>query len=76
MSASEGRLTGEGEGEVETEEGVLVLKRVHVVYRLRGEEADRATAERVHAVHHGACPVYRSLQAALEITTELDFQAE
>ena len=31
-------------------------------------------AEKVHAIFAQACPVYRSLETAIAITTELDFQ--
>jgi uncharacterized OsmC-like protein len=59
-------------GEVETEEGVLVLRRVHVVLTLTGVAPDRiSVAERVHDVFKEKCPVYRSLRSAIAITTEL-----
>lgn len=60
-------------GEVETEGSVLVIKRIHVVYRisLDGDLQDQQpTIDRVHAMHHDNCPVYRSIQAAIDITTE------
>ncbi len=41
-----------------------------MTYRLRSAEANRDTIERVHAMHHGFCPVYRTLESAIEITTE------
>lgn len=63
----------EGTGEVETEDGVLVLKRIHVVLRLDAAEEHRAAAERVHGIFHDRCPVYRSLKAAVAITTSLVF---
>jgi len=48
----------------------LILKRIHVKYQLKAVEADRQTVERVHSVHAQSCPVYRSLQGAIAITTE------
>jgi uncharacterized OsmC-like protein len=62
---------GEVTGEVETEDRVLVIQRIHVVYRLRTPAAARETVERVHGFHKEHCPVYRSLCAAIDITTEL-----
>jgi hypothetical protein len=56
---------------VEVEGKVLVLRRVHVVLELRAPPESRETAERVHGVFAGACPLYRSLGAAIAITTEL-----
>jgi uncharacterized OsmC-like protein len=59
-------------GEVEVEEGVLVLRRVHVVLTLTGVAPDQiSTAERAHDVFKEKCPVYRSLRSAIAITTEL-----
>jgi uncharacterized OsmC-like protein len=62
-------------GEVEKEGGVLVLRRIHVKYRLSGvpEEA-HDTVARVLEMHADRCPVARSLKAAIEITTEVEFE--
>jgi organic hydroperoxide reductase OsmC/OhrA len=65
---------GEAEGEVELEGHVLVIKRIHVRLRLRAPQEQRATAERVHGLFAESCPVYRSLRAAIAITTELAFE--
>jgi uncharacterized OsmC-like protein len=64
------RLTGLGRGEIELEDKVLVIKRIHVVYELVAPESARQTIERVHGFHREKCPVYRSLAKAIEITTE------
>ena len=58
-------------GEIELEENVLVIRRIHVRMRLRAEEAHRETATRVHGIFADKCPVYRSLKAAIAMTTEL-----
>ena len=59
-------------GEVEKEDdGVLVIKRIHVTYQLKADEAAGDTVERVHGFHADKCPVYRSLKDSIEITTEL-----
>jgi uncharacterized OsmC-like protein len=60
---------------VESEDGVLVIKRIHVVLKLTASEEHRATAERVHGFFADKCPVYRSLTPAIAITTELAFSA-
>ncbi len=62
-------------GEVELEGKVLVIRRIHVKLRLKAPAAQRETAERVHGIFRDACPVYRSLKAAIAITTELAFEA-
>ena len=59
-------------GEVEVEEGVLVIRRIHVIFTLREVGADKVpAAERAHDVFKPKCPIYRSLYRAIEITTEL-----
>lgn len=73
MNASEGRLKSEAAGEVEDEDGVLVIKRIHVVYTLALEPAaDRDAVQRAFDRHMPYCPVYRSIGAAIEITTALE----
>lgn len=70
-------LESEARGEVELQEdNVLVIRRIHVVYRLATPADDREKVDRAYAVHAEHCPVYRSLRAAIEITTELDWRAE
>ncbi len=48
IDASRGRLTADVTGEVETEEGVLVIRRIHVAMRLKAPEQAKETVERVH----------------------------
>jgi organic hydroperoxide reductase OsmC/OhrA len=59
-------------GEIETEDRVLVIKRIHVRYRLAVAEEHRAEAERVHSFHARYCPVARSLEGGIAVSTELD----
>ena len=73
IKASGDSFSAEATGELEKEEGVLVIKRIHVVLRLKAEATARETAERVHGIFHDRCPVYRSLKAAIQMTTELVF---
>jgi uncharacterized OsmC-like protein len=69
-------LTAEVEGEIETENKVLIIRRIRVIYHLMAPEAARETAARVHLVHHQSCPVYMSLHKAIDISTELRIEAE
>ena len=50
-----------------------MLRRIHVRLRLKAPAQQRGTAERVHGMFARHCPVYRSLQAAVAMTTELVF---
>lgn len=58
-------------GEIELEENVLVIRRIHVRMRLKTEEVHQGTATRVHGIFADKCPVYRSLKPAIQMTTEL-----
>jgi len=60
---------------VELEGNVLVVRRIHVKMRLRGAEAQREAALRVHGFYADNCPLYRSLKPAIAITTEVVFDA-
>ena len=72
IHTSGGELTADVRGEVESDDGVLVLKRIHVGLRLRAAESDRDTVERVHGVFANQCPVYRSLKDAITITSSYE----
>jgi uncharacterized OsmC-like protein len=65
----------EAVGEVELEDNVLVIRRIHVVLKLKGAESHRETAIRVHGFFAERCPIYRTLKPAIAITTELAFEA-
>ena len=52
---------------------MLVIKRIHVTYRLAGTgEADRETIDRVLGFHADYCPVARSIRDSIEVTTSLE----
>src|SRR3989442_3847043 len=69
IDASNGRLTAEVTGEVETEEGVLVIRRIHVAMRLVAPEQLKQTVERIHGVYAMRCPLYRTLYKAIRLTS-------
>jgi uncharacterized OsmC-like protein len=77
IHAQDGKLTAEVTGEVEkASDGVLVIKRIHVVHTLRAAQADRRTAERVHGIYAEHCPLYRSVKDTIAVTSALSFVAE
>ena len=51
---------------------MLIIKRIHVRYRLAVPDERREEVERVHSFHARFCPVARSLEGAIEISTELE----
>ena len=67
-------MTADATGEVEKEDGVLIIRRIHVVLRLKAVPEHRDTAGRVHGFFAESCPVYRTLKPAIRITTELQFE--
>jgi uncharacterized OsmC-like protein len=49
---------------------VLIIKRIHAHYTLRTSgDIDKDVVERVHDFHASRCPVARSLEGAIEVTT-------
>ena len=69
IDASHGKLSAEVTGEVEKEEGVLVIRRIHVAMRLVAPEEVRETVERVHEIYPMRCPLYRTLHNAIQLTS-------
>jgi uncharacterized OsmC-like protein len=69
IDASNGKLVGEVTGEVETEEGVLVIRRIHVALQLVASEESRDTVERVHGIYAMRCPLYRTLHKAIQLSS-------
>ena len=52
-----------------------MIKRIRVRYTLTGcPEDKRKVAERSHAFHASRCPVAKSIEKAIEISTELAFE--
>ena len=70
IKASDRHLTADVRGEIELEDNVLVIRRIHVIYHISAPADARETIERVHRIHAEKCPAYRSLHKAIEITTE------
>jgi uncharacterized OsmC-like protein len=74
VAAGEGRLRAEAEGEVEKDGKVLVIRRIHVRYRLKVSRENRDTVERVHELHADFCPVARTLRGCVEISTAVEME--
>ena len=63
-------------GEIETENKVLVIRRITITLHLTADGEDRETIERVHGVYEDSCPVARSIRDSIEITSKLDLSTE
>jgi uncharacterized OsmC-like protein len=72
IDASNGRLTADVTGEVETEEGVLVIRRIHVAMRLLASEGVKETIERVHGIYAMRCPLFRTLYKTIQLTSSVE----
>lgn len=75
IDASNGRLTADVTGEVEQEEGVLVIRRIHVAMRLVAPENVKETVERAHGICAMHCPLYRTLHKAIQLTSSYELVA-
>lgn len=69
IDASNGKLVADVTGEVETEDGVLVIRRIHVSMRLIAAEQHRETIERVHGIYAMRCPLYRTLHNTIQLSS-------
>jgi uncharacterized OsmC-like protein len=69
IDASQGKLTADVTGEVETEDGVLVIRRIHVDMKLEASPENRETVERVHGMYAMNCPLYRTLHRAIQLSS-------
>jgi len=72
IDASNGKLTADVTGEVETEEDVLVIRRIHVLMRLVASQDVRETVERVHGIYAMRCPLYRTLHNTIKLTSSFE----
>jgi uncharacterized OsmC-like protein len=75
IDASNGKLTAEVTGEVETEEGVLVIRRIHVAMRLVAHDDAKEVVERTHGLYAMHCPLYRTLHNAIQLTSSVELVA-
>jgi len=59
-----------------SEDGVLIVRRIHVRYRIRAADENREAIDRAFEAHPPKCPVYRSIRDAIDVTTELEVLPE
>ena len=60
---------------MENDEGVLVIRRIHVVMRLAAPDDARPTADRIHGVYAMRCPLYRTLHHAIALSSSVELIA-
>jgi uncharacterized OsmC-like protein len=76
IDASGGKLVADVTGDVEQEDGVLVIRRIHVEMRLAAPEDARETVERVHGFYAMRCPLYRTLHRSIALSSSYELVAE
>jgi uncharacterized OsmC-like protein len=72
IDAGNRRLTADVIGEVETEEGVLVIRRIQVKMRLEAAADMRDTVDRVHGMYAMRCPLYRTLHNTIALSSSVE----
>lgn len=65
-------MTADVVGEVETEDNVLVIRRIHVAMRLVAAADIRDVVDRVHGFYAMRCPLYRTLHGAIQLTSSYE----
>ena len=75
IDASGGRLTADVTGEVEKEDGVLVIRRIDVHMRLEASSELAETVDRVHGFYAMRCPLYRTLHNAISLSSSYELVA-
>jgi organic hydroperoxide reductase OsmC/OhrA len=53
---------------------VLIICRIDVTYSLKIAEEHQDTAERIHDFHAQFCPVARSIEGYIEVSTALQME--
>jgi uncharacterized OsmC-like protein len=74
ITATGDDLVADAVGEVGVDDdNVLHLRRIIVTYTLKAAEEHREAAERCNSIHAHHCPNARSVAAAIDIETKLNF---
>ena len=67
-------ITATAEGDNELEEGLPVLNRIRIRFRLFVPGGQRETAERALAKHQAKCPTAAWMKRAVEVTWEAEIE--
>ena len=71
MPAGDGRLASEAVGEIDKEDGGLIIRPIHVTCHMQIDPGKRGVGERVHGVHADRCPVAPTISNCPSISTSL-----
>jgi hypothetical protein len=62
-------------GQVKPEEGVLIMRQIHVGMHLHAPEKAWEAIQRVHGLHAVRCPLYRTLHEAIRLRSSFELVA-
>jgi len=68
------KLSAEVEGDIEDIDGVLVITRIRVRYRMKVPKDKRAAAERALATHEQKCPAATSVKRGIAVEWKADIE--
>ena len=71
INGSSPNFSAETSGEIVNDGKTIIIKSIHVDYHLKIKSKDRVAAERAHSFHASHCPVARTLEGSVKITTQL-----
>ena len=72
-----GNLRATARGELEkTDDGVLVIRRIHIHYTLHGPDELRDAIDRAHRHHARVCGMARTVADAIDVTTTYELLPE
>jgi uncharacterized OsmC-like protein len=70
------QISAEVDGVNELRDGMVILTKVNVHYRLRIPPGTRETVERLLGKHQEKCPTAQTLKASVEVTWTADITEE
>ena len=68
------KLSAEVEGDIEDIDGVMVITKIRVRYRMKVPKGKRDKAERALATHEQKCPAARSVKRGIEVEWSADIE--
>ena len=67
-------LSAEVEGDIEDIDGVMVITKIRVRYRMKVPKGKRDKAERALATHEQKCPAATSIKRGIEVEWSADIE--
>jgi len=68
------KLTADVEGDIEDVDGILVITRIRVRYKMKVPKDKREAAERALATHENKCPAATSVKRGIAVEWKADIE--